>query len=193
MKKLLIPLIIGAILTGCSAAPLQSGLGMHTSRISADPIVSADGAVTNDGILLSTVTACSLSVDEEGFIVDISFDVTNSRFTVDGSGVSTTDTTLEARSNKELGIDYGLAKSSPLGLEWDVQAEAFEQWAIGRTVIDVLAIPTKSGEISGNIPDVAELSATCAIDITDMLKALESAAADLSVPPEPLEIPEEDN
>ena len=78
---------------------------------------------------------------------------------------------------KALGADYGMVVASPIGKEWFEQAEALEQWMIGKTVEEVLAMPVYAKDDSHpTIPDVEELKSSCTMNVGGYLEAVKGAA-----------------
>ncbi len=174
MKKILLLTLTLFLFTSCGAPNVKSGLGIYTYQ------VIADASDENDGVAITDTIACQLTVDSDGIILSLSIDATQSRFTFDNTGVSTTDLTQEVKTKKELGDDYGLRKASSIDKEWYEQIAAFEEWAVGKTVEEVTGMPTKSvDDEHPSVPDVVELEQSCTIDVGDYIKAVSLAAENL--------------
>ena len=62
--------------------------------------------------------------------------------------------------------------ASPIGKEWYEQADAFAAYVIGKTAAEVEAIAV-AGDHSG--PDVADLAATCTMNVVDFKAAIVEA------------------
>ena len=79
---------------------------------------------------------------------------------------------------KALGADYGMVKASPIGKEWFEQIAALEQWMIGKTLEEVLAMPVYAKDDSHpTCPDVEELKSSCTMNVGSYLEAVKGAAA----------------
>ena len=64
------------------------------------------------------------------------------------------------------------------GGEWYEQAAALEEYMIGKTVTEVLEMPTVERDASHTaVPDVEELKSSVTITVGDYLEALEKASS----------------
>ena len=67
---------------------------------------------------------------------------------------------------------------SGIGKEYFEQAKALTDWMTGKTVEEVLAMPTYERDANHTAcPDVEDLKSSVTITVGDYLKALEEAAA----------------
>ena len=177
MKKLLVLVLALCLVMGtvamATASAEKMGIGVYTPVSKADNAYELDGDLY-DGAVNADSTVCCVVLDDNGVIKSIRFDVTQFKVTVkaDGSvaGVVAGDRIISKNEKKEA---YGMGGRAAAG-EWYVQAAAFEQYCIGKTVEEVLGL--ELGE-DGKIVD-ADIKATCSIIVSDWLKALEIAAAD---------------
>ncbi|MBR2053793.1 MAG: hypothetical protein IJ968_02745 [Clostridia bacterium] len=179
MKKLLVLVLALCLVMGtvamATASAEKMGIGVYTPVSKADNAYELDGDLY-DGAVNADSTVCCVVLDDNGVIKAIRFDVTQFKVTVkaDGSvaGVVAGDRIISKNEKKEA---YGMVAyaNAPAG-EWYVQAAAFEQYCIGKTVEEVLGL--ELGE-DGKLVD-ADIKATCSIIVSDWLKALEIAAAD---------------
>lgn len=170
MKKIIAVALVAMMLTGCSTSTLKTGVGMITSRSSIAPTQEQAGKIQTN------TTTCSLTVDEKGKIVGIAFDVTQAAYEIDTEGKVTNDISEEVVSKKALKDNYGMKKNSGIGKEWYEQAQAFESWAKGKTVDEVLNMTTKvKDEKHPAVPDVADLATSVTIDVSDFLAAVKAA------------------
>ncbi|MEG2915394.1 MAG: hypothetical protein RR839_03030, partial [Oscillospiraceae bacterium] len=129
-----------------------------------------------DGTAKTDTTVCSLTVNAKGKIIGISFDVTQVRYDINTEGAVTNDIAEEVVSKKALKENYGMKKKSEISKEWYEQAEAFETWAKGKTVDEVVNMTTKvKDDAHPAIPDVAELATSVTIDVSDFIAALKLA------------------
>ena len=174
MKKILSAIVLAALLlTVATGALAATGVGTVTAVSCAAATADAAGSVEVD------TTVCAVTIDEEGKITSISFDVVQSKGTFDATGALTCEATMAPQSKKELGEGYGMGKYSPIGKEYDEQMEALEAWCIGKTVEEVLGMKTfdRGDGHHTMVPDEADLKTGCTISVGDYLKALEKAAA----------------
>lgn len=171
MKKLLaMTLVLCCCLTGVAMADTY-GLGVYTEINKAQNAYVEDGD-KYDGKFEVDSTVCAVVLDDNGVIVDVWFDVaqTNLGFTTEGVVNNEAGTIVPSKFEKQ--DAYGMAKVAAAG-EWYQQARALEQFCVGKTVAEVLALPlTEKG-----VAEVEDLKTTCTIKIGTYLKALEMAAA----------------
>ncbi len=156
-----------ALLSACSsqeAMVIKNGHGLTGSLAIAD-------AGESDGSILSEVYSCSATFAEDGTILSVVWDSVQSRGAFDAEGAVTNGNSDNVLSKKELGDNYGMRAASPIGKEYYEQLAAFEQWAMGKTVSEVLAVPvTDYG--SANVED---LRSSCTISIEPFLETLDEA------------------
>ena len=65
---------------------------------------------------------------------------------------------------KALGADYGMVVASSIGKEWFEQAEALEQWMVGKTVEEL------------STADTEDLKTSCTMGIDEYVEAVKAAA-----------------
>ncbi|MDR1000737.1 MAG: hypothetical protein LBL96_08070 [Clostridiales bacterium] len=177
MQKLLVALLIcatAATLTSCSGGgggDYKTGLGIVT-HIDSSAAVTADAE--GKGQVDSYIAVISL--DASGKITKCSLDVAQTAVNFDAAGAITSDLSAGIRSKQEKQDDYGMKKASPIGKEWWEQADALEQYCIGKTVADVVGLRTKETE-EGPVPDVPELATSVTIGVEAFLQAIDKAAA----------------
>ena len=148
----------------------KAGLGMVTSMSGTDA-EDEDPAKTQ-----ADVTAVALALDAEGKIVAISIDVVQAKATVAEGVVTVAE---DVKTKRELGDDYNMKKfANPAAVgEWYEQAAAFENYCIGKTPAEVLAMELgPNAHDHTDTPAVEELKSTCTISVTAFLKAIEKAA-----------------
>ena len=138
------------------------------------------GDITNTQI---DATIATVVLDKDGRIVACNIDVVKNKYRV-GDCVEFTN----LLTNKELGDSYGMSAALNYGmdwngdgvvLEWYLQAQAFEQYVIGKTVEEVKNMGTQvtpHGYIISS--DDALLSAGCTIQITAFIEAVVKACYD---------------
>lgn len=168
MKKVLsavLALVLALSMTTCALA--ATGLGSVTTA-------SATAAGEKAGSVSVNTTMCAVSLDEEGKITSITFDIVQPGASFDTTGAISGDVNAEPKTKREQGDDYGMKAISPIGKEYYEQLDALEAWCVGKTAEEVLTTLTSE---DGHIPDDVDVKASCTVGVADLLKALEKAAA----------------
>jgi len=156
MKKILSAVIVAMLLVTLTASAFAAaGLGSHTSVKVTAATADAAGSVSVDTVM------CAVEVDEAGKIVDVMFDIVQSKAATDAEAA------FEAQTKRDLGDNYGMKAASPIGKDYHEQLDALEAWCTGKTLAEVLA---------GAYED-ADLKAGCTVYVGGELKALEEAVA----------------
>ena len=175
MKKFITAALAAAMVIGCVSGAMadKTGLGVVTDIAS-----STSAAEGKAGKASVNSTICAVTLDDEGKIVSISFDVAQTAVAFDEKGEVTTDLTADVLSKRELKEGYGMKPASPIGKEWYEQMDSLEAWCIGKTVEEVLGMPTydKGDGHHDCVPDDVDLKTSCTVSIGDNLKALAKAA-----------------
>ena len=150
MKKILTTLCAVAMLAGCTAGgSKKSSTNTSTKEETAATVMVGTGSVTNvvgkinegsDKEVKFDTTFASV-VLEGNVIKYVYFDVAQDKVTYDATGHVTSDNTTST-SKKALGDKYGMKDKSSIKKEWYEQVEALEKWAVGKTVEEVLNMPT---------------------------------------------------
>ncbi len=146
------------------------GLGIYSYYSS----VNNASADKNGGVTVLH-TAASVLIDKNGKIIDIDLDSAECTggFTKDGKFTASE----KFLTKSELSDDYGMAKygtdrnGDGKVLEWDEQAEAFEDIVKGKTLDEIKALvadPYGTDEV---------IKAGCTIAVSDFVKAIEKAFA----------------
>ena len=119
-----------------------------------------------------------IALDDAGKITAVSFDIAQNKVGFDATGALTGELTGEHPTKKELGDGYGMKAASGIGKEWFEQAEALEDWCVGKTVEEVVTMPTydKGDGRHTQVPDDVDLKTGCTIDMGSFLGALQEAA-----------------
>lgn len=173
MNKFAMTAATAALMLSLSAGALAaSGLGSVTTMSGAGAEADKVGSVT-----LNT-TMCALELDDAGKITAVSFDIAQNKVGFDATGALTGELTGEHPTKKELGDGYGMKAASGIGKEWFEQAEALEDWCVGKTVEEVVTMPTydKGDGHHTQVPDDVDLKTGCTIDVGSFLNALQKAA-----------------
>ena len=164
MKKMICVMLAAVMLSALSAAALADayGLGVVTS-IASSKAATAEAT----GVAQADTTICAVVLDEEGKIVQVIFDVAQTRIAINNQGEITSDTAAEVQTKVEAGAGYGLRGASGIEKEMYEQIAALEAWCVGKTVDE--AVTKASGD--------ADLLAGCTIGVNAFMQALVKAAA----------------
>lgn len=172
MKKIVAIMSALLILALATSALAATGLGVVTS-------VSVTAAGEKNGSVSVNTTVCALTLDENGVITGIKFDVVQPKAAFTAAGEVAGEATMAPDSKKVLKDGYGMRPASSIGAEWFEQAAAMEAWCIGKTVDEVLAMETyDKGDGHHTQVPVADIVTGCTIDVGEFKAALALAAAD---------------
>ncbi len=171
MKKLLALMLVLAlsltVLAGALADTL--GLGIVTNFGSHNKNAAADA----DGVGEVDSSICTVTVDANGVITAVYFDVAQTKVTFNAKGELTMDVAAANPSKLEKQDAYGMKKASAIGKEWFEQAAALETFCVGKTLEQVLAGVSEDKDTA-----VAEdLKAGATMSLGDLIGALEKAYA----------------
>ena len=167
MKKILTAVLATALLlTLATSALAATGVGAVTS-VSVTP-ATADKA----GSVSAYVYLCAVTLDENGVILGVDFDAVQPAGAFDATGAAGEFNAAPLTKN-EIKDGYGMKKISPIGLEWYEQMDKLEDWCIGKTVAEVVAMQLTEKGVATDV----DLVAGCTVHINDQLVALEKAAA----------------
>ena len=196
MKKLSLILVFALILgllAGCAGTPViyytecDCPEGSHEAtpapenKPEAKPEDNTPAEPAGDGAL-KTGLYLTASVSEE-----LKFDATMVAVLVDDNGVivdciidSVSESVAEGtapgaiRTKNEKGTDYGMHKASPIGAEWNEQAAAMANYAIGKTVEEL-----KNGDIdaSGYAIEGTDLASSATMNLYGCVAGIEAAVA----------------
>ena len=184
MKKILTTLCAVAMLAGCTAGgSKKSSTNTSTKEETAATVMVGTGSVTNvvgkinegsDKEVKFDTTFASV-VLEGNVIKYVYFDVAQDKVTFDSAGHVTSDNAT-SMSKKDLGDKYGMKDKSSIKKEWFEQVEAFEKWAVGKTVEEVLNMPTTQKDEKHTVTADKDLMTGCTISVTGFQQALDKAA-----------------
>ena len=183
MKKILTTLCAVAMLAGCTAGgSKKSSANTSTKEETAATVMVGTGSVTNvankvkegaDTTAQFDTTFASV-VLEGNVIKYVYFDVAQDKVTYDATGHVTSDNSA-SMSKKDLGDNYGMKDKSSIKKEWFEQVEALEKWAVGKTVEEVLNMPTTQKDEKHTVPADKDLMTGCTIGVTGFQQALDKA------------------
>ena len=183
MKKILTTICAVAMLAGCTAGgSKKSSANTSTKEETAATVMVGTGSVTNvankvkegaDTTAQFDTTFASV-VLEGNVIKYVYFDVAQDKVTYDATGHVTSDNSA-SMSKKDLGDNYGMKDKSSIKKEWYEQVEALEKWAVGKTVEEVLNMPTTQKDEKHTVPADKDLMTGCTIGVTGFQQALDKA------------------
>lgn len=179
MKKtiaLILSLVLVLSLSAVASAELL-GLGVVTNIGSVKEAAVKDGE-KYDGQGQVNSVICTVVLDDNKVIKAVQFDTVQTKLTFNGEGKLTNDLEAAILTKIEKGEAYGMKGASAIGKEWFEQIAEFEKYIIGKTIEEVLAIPTYERDANHKrVPDVADLKTTVTIDIGGYVDALVKAVA----------------
>lgn len=158
------------ILAGCSSGGSKGNAKTGLAVISS--VSKANDAGDDDGLVQTDSTAAAVLVDEKGVITDCVIDVVQTKINFSATGEITTDLSTTYVSKHELGDDYNMRGASPIGKEWNEQADALATYIIGKTIDEV-----KGMKIEDGVPAEADLESSVTMQVSDMVAAVEKAVA----------------
>ena len=147
----------GAVKTGLAVIP---GLGS-----------SKDATAEGDGTAQSEILLVAVTVGDDGVIDSCVIDNIQAKINFNTSGALTTDPSTTFPSKNELGDGYGMRKASSIGKEWNEQAQALADYAVGKTVDELKTMAV--GE-DGKAADV-DLAASITLYMGSFVDGIEAA------------------
>lgn len=131
-----------------ASGTLKTGLAI-TANISGSKDASADADGKND----SSITVAAVTVDENGKVVACEIDILATTITFNASGAITSDINADVLTKAELKEDYNMIIASSIQKEWYEQANAFEDYCVGKTADEILGIAVNTE--TGFVDDLA--------------------------------------
>ena len=148
---------------------LKTGLAISTSvKKSANATAEAEGKADYD------VTMVAVLVDDNNVIRGCVIDGIASSVNFDTTGAITSDLSVAPQTKNELGENYGMVAWGGAKAEWDAQAQALADFAVGKTVEEL-----RSGAVaeSGYAPEGSDLASQATIYLGGYVYAIEAAVA----------------
>ena len=144
--------------------------GLYIGASAAD---SKSAAAEANGEAKYDVTVVAVPIDDAGVITDCIIDSIGASVAFDAAGAITSDTAAAVQTKNELGEAYGMKAYAGSKYEWNEQAAALADYAVGKTVEEL-----KNGAVneSGKAKD-ADLASTATIYIGGYVAGIEAAAA----------------
>lgn len=145
---------------------LRTGVSMNPS-ISGSSNASED----KDGVAQMDMTFVSVTIDDEEVIQSCAIDGLQVNVSFNTMGELTTDLSTVFQSKNALGKDYGMHQASSIGKEWNEQAKAMAEYAVGKTVEEIKGMAvTENGA-----PAEADLSSSVTIYVGNFISGIEDA------------------
>ncbi|NLP35538.1 MAG: hypothetical protein GX359_10190 [Clostridiales bacterium] len=155
-----------SLFTACSKTEkVKTGLAVVPSTSG-----KTKDAGEEDGLAQFDQTAVAVLVDSKGVIRNCAIDVMQSKINFNAAGEITTDMAETFDSKHVLGDAYGMKGASPIGKEWNEQANALAEYVTGKTLAEVKGIA-----IDGGYPTEEDLKSSVTMNIADMITAIEKA------------------
>lgn len=162
--------------TGCSSddgGVNKVGLGIVTSIAK-----SRDMAGETMARAQVDTTFAAVAFDKDGKIVSVQIDVAQVRVDFDEDMAVTNNRANLVPSKKQQQFSYGMLPRSEIKKEWFEQMAAFEEWMVGKTVEEVLALEVKVvDDAHQHVPNIPELTSSVTITVESYLAAVEKAWA----------------
>ena len=156
---------------GGDSAPVKTGLAVIPNLGS-----SKDATAEKDGTAQSEILLVAVTVDDGGVIDSCVIDMIQAKINFNTSGALTTDPATMFPSKNELGDGYGMRKASSIGKEWNEQAAALADYAVGKTIDELKGIAVDGD----GKPTDADLSASVTLYIGGFVDGIEAAVNNAS-------------
>ena len=162
------------VATEAPAAPAVEGALKTGLAITAGISDSKSATADENGEGKYDVTMVAVLVDDNGIIQDCIIDGIAASVKFDAAGVITSDLTAAPQTKNELGENYGMVAWGGAIAEWDEQAAALANYAVGKTVEEL-----KNGAIdeTGKAPAGSDLATQATIYLGGYVSAIEKAVA----------------
>lgn len=159
-----------------STAPAASSAQTETAvktglSIVADVGGSKDASPEGDGAAEANISLVAVTVGDDGVIGECVIDMVQAKISFDAAGHLTTDPATAFASKNELGDAYGMKKGSSIGREWNEQAAAFADYAVGKTVEELKGIAVNEK----GAPAEADLASSVTLSVGGFLEGIEKA------------------
>ncbi len=154
--------------------PAPAGEWKTGLALSANAKDSFDAAATANGEAKYDVTMVAVLVDNDGIIRACTIDGIATSVKFDTTGAVTSDKAAAIKTKNELGSAYGMVNYGGAIAEWDVQAKALADFAVGKTVAEL-----REGAIdeSGKAPEGSDLASSATIYLGGYVSVIEQAVA----------------
>lgn len=193
MKKLIAMSVTlamtAAMIAGCGKSPVAVVAPQETTKeetAAEEPAVAGDELKTGlsvmasleatgataeeDGMAKTNISLIAVTVDEKGVIESCVIDAVQGKVSVNAEGKVVSEAG-EILSKNELGDDYGMRKASSIGKEWNEQAAAIAEYAVGKTVEE---LKTNAIDETGAVKDT-DLASSATIYLGSFISGIEDA------------------
>ncbi|NLJ24649.1 MAG: hypothetical protein GX354_04350 [Firmicutes bacterium] len=169
-------LAIGSSAVLAAEAPVKLGLG-HITSIAKSQDLSVDGKGNVVPPMAQVDSAiAAVAFDAKGRVVKVTLDSAQSKINFNKDFSVASDLAAAGLTKVELGDNYGMRKASSIGKEWNEQIASLEEWMVGKTVPEIMALKVKERDAAHlAVPDVPELTSSVTITVQDYLAAVEKA------------------
>lgn len=154
--------------TDLGAAPDDElGLGVVTN------IAKSTNAVAGDNGLIRAYSNYAVAAfNSDGKITSCIIDASETDINFNVAGEIVSDLNAEFRTKQEIANEYGMKSQSGIGKEWFEQANAFAEYAKGKTVDEIKGI---SIDEEGHATDEAITTSSVTISVADAIRTIEKA------------------
>lgn len=154
---------------------VELGLGTDISHAKSKALGEKDGKEILPVAQVDAVITVG-AFDKDGKVVSTIIDNAQTKIEFDKDGKVTTDKNAKLKSKLELGADYGMAKASGIGKEWNEQVEALGQWMEGKSIDEITSMKVKEkDEAHPAVPEEAELTSSVTISVEGYLNTIKEA------------------
>ncbi len=153
---------------GASADDLL-GIGVVTT------IDKSKDAAEEDGVAQAYSNYAVVTFNADGVVTSCIIDASQTNINFSKEGKITSDLTAALKTKNELGADYGMAKASGIGKEWNEQAAAFAAYVIGKTVDEVQGIALTDEGVAADADLAASVTVHIGPFMSNVAKAYEFA------------------
>jgi predicted small lipoprotein YifL len=123
-----------------------------------------------DTVIVGFVSAADSTI--HGVLIDTA----QTRVEFDAEGQVVSDRAGQYLTKKELGNEYGMLRASGIEKEWDEQIAALEEWMVGKTWDQILAMDLDEN----NAPGDPDLVTAVTISVADYLSVFEKATENIN-------------
>ena len=152
---------------------LKTGLALVSVVSDSSKAATAEA----DGNAQADTTFVSVLVDGDGVIQDCLIDCVQTKIAVSAAGEIVTPANTAFDSKIVLDDAYSMRKASPIGAEWDEQANFLADYVVGKTIDEVKGIAIDDG----GKPTDADITTGCTMNIAEILTGIENAVANAKV------------
>ncbi len=152
---------------------LKTGLALVSVVSDSTKAATADA----DGLAQADTTFVAVLVDGDGVIQACRIDCVQTKIGFTAAGELTTEVGATFDSKIVLDDAYNMRMASPIGAEWDEQANFLADYVVGKTVDEVKGIAIDDG----GKPTDADITTGCTMNIAEILTGVENAVANAKV------------